>query len=69
MDKVKAIVNHIRKHLPSYIAVIIVVLAIVNNLVDSGLLVLPLSDGTVAFINAILSAAGLGVLHKRQGKN
>jgi len=44
-----------------------VVLVIVNSLVDSGYISLP--DTTATFVNAILAAFGLGVLHIRQQRS
>lgn len=57
----KAIYNHISKNLPVYIGVVLIV---ANGLIDAGVIVLPVNAELV--INAVLSAAGFGVLHIRQ---
>lgn len=54
-------IDFFKKHLPYAIGVILVS---VNYLVDSN--VLSFSSHTTIMINAILSALGLGILHKRQ---
>lgn len=56
--------DNVKAHLPVYIGGVLVIL---NALIDAGDLSLPAH--LVSVVNAVLTLAGLGVLHVRQQKS
>jgi hypothetical protein len=60
MSKVQLALSVLRKHIVPVIGIVLIVL---NALIANG--DISLSAHTVDLLNAVLAAAGLGILHKR----